>query len=132
MGSAGKKNLVIELKKPSLNAGIKEKNQIETYASIVANDNRFPKENTKWQFLLITKDFSNDIKPLLKQADRKKGHIVKGDNYDVYVLDWGEIISEAKIRHEFLKEKLNINLKDNEEGINYLRSRYKEYLPDNF
>jgi hypothetical protein len=131
LGSAGKKNLVIELKKPSLNAGIKEKNQIETYAAIVANDNRFPKENTRWLFLLITKDFKDDIKPLLKQSDRKKGHIVRGDNYDVFILDWGEIISEAKIRHEFLKEKLNINLKDNEEGLKYLRNKYKEYLPEN-
>lgn len=129
LGSAGKENLVIELKRPKIDAGFDEKTQIESYATRVANDNRFPKAKTRWRFLLITRDFKDEIKPLLTQKNRKYGHIHEGENFDVYILSWGDIISEAKQRHEFIKEKLNLNLEDNNEGLEYLKDKYKQYLP---
>lgn len=132
LGSAGKENLVIELKRPTVDAGLKEMSQIMGYASNVANDNRFPKDNTKWKFILITRDIKSELKPQLNQKNRKYGHISEGDNFDVYILDWGKVISEAKLRHEFIKDKLNISLQDNKAGLDYLRTKYKEYLPDEF
>lgn len=130
LGTAGKENLFIELKRPSLNASISEMGQIMSYASKVANDKRFPKEKTRWKFLLITKDFKPELEPQLKQKNRKIGHVSEGDNFDVFILTWGQIISEAKQRHEYIKEKLNINLRENEEGLNYLKTKYKQYLPN--
>ncbi len=128
-GKSGFENLVIELKKPKLNAGFEERTQIESYATKVANDRRFSKGKTKWKFILITSDIKKELEPILNQKNRKYGHIVEGDNYDVFILTWGDIITEAKIRHNFIKEKLNLNLQDNEAGLNYLRTKYKEYLP---
>lgn len=130
LGTAGKENLVIELKKPSLNAGIGEMGQIMSYASKVAQDRRFPKDKTRWKFILITKDVKDELEPQLKQKNRKFGHVTEGDNFDVYVLAWGDIITEAKQRHEFIKEKLNLNLQDNAEGLDYLRTKYRQYLPN--
>jgi hypothetical protein len=130
LGTAGKENLVIELKRPSLNAGMTEMGQIMSYASKVASDKRFPKDRTRWKFLLITKDFSPELEPQLKQKNRKFGHVSEGENFDVFILSWGDIISEAKQRHEFIKEKLNLNLQDNQEGLNYLKTKYKQYLPN--
>lgn len=130
LGNAGYENLVIELKKPKLDAGFDEKTQIESYATRVANDNRFPKEKTRWKFVLITKAIKPEIIPLLKQKNRKYGHVSEGDNFDVFILTWGDIIAEAKIRHTYIKEKLNMNLLDNESGLNYIKSKYSEYLPD--
>lgn len=132
MGSAGKENLVIELKKPSLDAGFDEKTQIESYASKVSNDRRFPKEKTRWKFILVTKDIKTELSPHLRQANRSYGHISQLDNCDVFILTWGDIISEAKLRHEFIKEKLNINLQANEEGLAYIKEKYREYLPQGF
>ncbi|WP_126973923.1 ATP-binding protein [Gynurincola endophyticus] len=132
LGNAGKENLVIELKKPRVDAGFDEKSQIESYASKVSNDPRFPKDKTRWKFILITKDVKPEIEPLLRQKHRRYGYVSEGDNFDVYILTWGEIITHAKIRHEFIKEKLSINLLDNEQGLNYLRAKYKEYLPNDF
>lgn len=129
IGKAGFENLVIELKKPKLDAGFTEKTQIESYATKVANDKRFPKGKTRWKFLLITKDIKREIEPLLQQKNRKYGHIYEGDNYDVYILTWGDIFTEAKIRLNYIKDKLNINLKNNEEGLGYIKMKYKEYLP---
>lgn len=132
LGSAGKENLVIELKRPRVDAGLSEMSQIMGYASKVANDKRFPKDNTKWKFVLITKDIKAELEPQLNQKNRKYGHVSEGENFDVFILDWGKVISEARLRHEFIKEKLNISLQDNEEGLDYLRTKYKEYLPDDF
>jgi hypothetical protein len=132
MGSSGKENLVIELKKPNKLAGFEEKSQIESYASRVINDPRFPKENTNWKFILLVKDIKPEIASSINQKGRSKGHIIEGENYDVFILTWGDVLTEAKIRHEFIKEKLNLNLSDNEKGLQYLRTKYKEYLPESF
>lgn len=132
LGSAGKENLVIELKKPVLDAGFTEKTQIESYASKVINDNRFPKAKTRWKFILVTKGIKKELEPVLNQANRKYGHVSQMENCDVYILTWGDIITEAKLRHEFIKEKLNINLQENEEGLAYIKNKYKEYLPEGF
>ncbi len=132
LGSAGKENLVIELKKPTVDAGFTEKTQIESYATKVSNDPRFPKDKTRWKFLLITKDIKPEIEPLLQQKNRKYGHVSEGENFDVYILPWGHILTDAKTRHEFIKEKLNLNLQDNEQGLEYLKKKYREYLPEDF
>ena len=127
-----KTNLIIELKKPKVDAGVEELMQIKLYASRISQDRRFPKEKTKWKFLLITKDIKPDIEPELEQTDRKYGHVIATELYDVYVLTWGHILSEAKTRYEFIKEKLNLNLLDNEHNLDYLKSKYNEYLPKDF
>lgn len=132
LGKSGFENLVIELKKPKLDAGFIEKTQIESYATKVAKDRRFPKDKTRWKFILVTKDIKSEIEPLLKQKNRKYGHIAEGDNYDVFVLTWGDIITEAKIRLNYIKEKLSVNLQDNEQGLGYIKAKYKEYLPEDF
>lgn len=131
VGKSGFENLIIELKKPKLDAGFDEKTQIESYATKVANDKRFPKGKTRWKFILVTKDIKSEIEPFLKQKNRKYGHIHEGDNFDVFILTWGDIITEAKIRHNFIKEKLNLNLQNNEAGLDYLKAKYKQYLPNN-
>jgi hypothetical protein len=132
MGSLGKENLIIELKKPDKDAGFIEKSQIESYATKVSNDPRFPKVKTKWKFLLITKNIKSEIEPLLNQKNRKYSHVSEGENFDVYILPWGHILSEARTRHEFIRDKLNLNLQDNEQGLDYLKTKYKEYLPEEF
>ena len=103
--------------------------QIKLYASRISQDRRFPKEKTKWKFILVTKDIKSDIEPELEQTNREYGHVVATDLYDVYVLTWGHILTQAKTRYEFIKEKLNLNLMDNEKNLDYLKTKYKEYLP---
>ena len=57
-------HLVIELKRPSCKIGQKEIGQIENYAFTVADDERFDKLKTKWNFILV----GNDLNQF---ADRK-------------------------------------------------------------
>ena len=125
-------NLIIELKKPNINAGMKELTQIQLYAQKVSDDERFPKINSKWKFILLVNGIKKEIEPQMKQNNRTYGHITETDNFNIYVLTWGYIIAEAKARYEYLKEKLNISYTDNSDAINYLKEKYKQYLPEDF
>ncbi|MCX6244655.1 MAG: ATP-binding protein [Bacteroidetes bacterium] len=123
-------NLVIELKKPTVDAGIIEYGQIQLYANHVSIDQRFPKEKTNWRFLLVTRDIKPEFEPQLNQENREYGHVFASKNVDVFVLPWGRIINNARTKYQYLKEKLNLRIQSNEDGLNFLRSKYKEYLPD--
>lgn len=133
MGKPGyNENLVIELKKPTKNAGLIELSQIQAYAASVINDRRFPKEKTKWNFLLVTKDIKPELEPSLNQENREYGHVTMSKNMNVFVLTWGDIINKAKTKYEYIKKKLNYEIESNEEGLEYLKKKYQEYLPEEF
>ncbi|MFY0600476.1 MAG: ATP-binding protein [Cyclobacteriaceae bacterium] len=123
-------NLVVELKRPNKRVGTDELDQIKKYARAVAKDDRFPKNKTKWVFILLVTEMNEDAKSECDQRDRDFGHIDTKDNYDVYVKKWGYLLNEAEARHEYLKNKLNYNISENEEGVSLLKKKYSEYLPE--
>ncbi len=125
-------NLVIELKKPTVDAGFPQLQQIQSYAQKVQKDPRFPMENTKWKFILLVRDVKDEIEPQLKQQHRAYGHVLESENLDVWVIKWGYIIQKARARYEFVKEKLNLSFKDNTNALELLRNKYKQYLPTDF
>jgi hypothetical protein len=121
-------NLVIELKRPTHTLGKKELDQIKGYAFAVAEDKRFPKENTQWNFVLIGQDFNNYVKQELQ--DRKNG---SGNFYNssdgsiaISVLRWNSIIQENKLRLDFLRDKLSFSLEDSQPSIDYLHKTYAD------
>jgi len=123
------RNLVIEIKRPSkIITGI-EIQQIMKYATAVQNDNRFEKEKTKWVFYLLATELDESAEMQCQSTDRPYGHLLKAQNMDVYVYKWNRLLNEAHTRHQYLKEKLNYNILENEEGIQLLKRRYEEYLP---
>lgn len=123
-------NLVIELKRPSCTITSKEISQIEGYAYAVEENSYFDKEKTKWKFILIGIKLDSFAKKKVSQSDRPYGLLTKTDNIEVWVKEWNQIIQEAKGKHKFLKDKLELEVRDNEEGLKYLRSKYKEFLPE--
>lgn len=123
-------NLIIELKKPTVAAGFKELSQIQQYAQRIQKDSRFPKDKTKWTFYLVTSEVKEELEPQLNQDKREYGHVTQSANLDVHVVRWGDIISKAKARYRYIKEKLNYNLESNEDALTLLRNKYQEYLPE--
>jgi hypothetical protein len=131
LGKAGHfENLVIEIKKPTVDAGLIEYNQITKYADKINSDVRFPKDKTKWTFVLLVRDIKDELSMLCNQENRKPGHVIQNKNCNVFILRWSDIISDAKARYEYVKEKLNFNLDSNDESLTLLRSKYKQYLPE--
>jgi hypothetical protein len=123
-------NLVVELKRPSQQIRTEELNQIKAYAHAVQNDTRFPKERTRWKFILMSTNIAPDAMFECNQLHRKFGHILEADGLDVFVVKWGDLLNEADARHQYLKEKLGYTISSNEEGISLLDRKYKQYLPD--
>jgi hypothetical protein len=127
LGEVGRfKNLVIKLKKPSKKLTPKEVNQIKTYARRVANDERFPKEKTKWTFFLLGAEMDEDVKFEMRQEGREFGNILVQDNISVWVMTWGDILNIAEARLQYLKEKLNYKVSKDVESVNFLRNKYRE------
>lgn len=122
-------NLVIELKKPTVRAGFDEVSQIQRYAQIVADDDRFDKLKTKWVFILLTRGHKDEIRGMVNPSDRPFGHIIKADNYDVFVYQWSAVLQTAKGKLDFLKERLNFQIESNHEGLDYLRKKHNQFLP---
>ena len=126
------KNLIIELKRPTVDGGFDQLRQIQSYAQKVQKDSRFPKESTKWKFILLVRNVLDEIEPQLKQQNREYGHVLQTDNLDVWVLPWGYVIQKARARYKYVKDKLNLTFKDNQDALDFLNLKYKQYLPEEF
>lgn len=125
-------NLVIELKRPSCIIGQKEITQIKSYAFAIEENEYFDKEKTKWKFILIGVKLDKFTLREINQQGRAKGHIyTSADGHvEVWVKEWGQIIQDAKGKYHHLKNKLELEVKDNKEGLEYLQEKYKVYLPN--
>jgi hypothetical protein len=125
-------NLVIELKRPTKDAGFDELNQIQSYANKVSNDTRFPKEKTNWTFILLVHNIKDELNATVEQEHRRYGHVQESKNVNVFILRWSDIIQAARARYKYIKDKLDLNFQTNEDALALLREKYKKYLPDNF
>jgi hypothetical protein len=125
-------NLIIELKRPSCTIGEKEISQIKNYAYAVEENEYFDKEKTKWKFILLGVKLDNYAIREMNQQGRVRGNIYRSDdgNIEVWVKEWNQVINDAKGKYRYLQEKLELQVKDNNSGIEYLRAKYNEYLPD--
>jgi len=114
-------HLVIELKRPDCKLGKDEISQIENYAFSVADDERFDKKQTKWTFILIGNDLSSFGENRCKVQGREYGHIHASDDgsVNVFVRRWASIISQAKWRYQFFKDRLELQVTA-EDGLKYL------------
>lgn len=131
LGQAGyHRNLVIELKRPNKTITTKEIEQIKKYARVVSADTRFPKEKTSWVFILLAAGLNQDAEFECKQKNRKFGHVHEDEGIDVFVIRWGDLLNEAEARHQFLKDKINLNMTESEDGIELLRKKYAQFLPE--
>lgn len=127
-------NLVIELKRPSCVLSKIELDQIEDYAFQISQNNLFPKEKTKWNFIIIAKDYNDFVRFKLKDVDSKnKGNYYNSEDgsISISVKRWNELIHENKLKYSFLKEKLAYKIDDDMEGLTYVKSKYAQYFKGN-
>jgi len=120
-------NLVIELKRPIKILGKKELDQIEGYAYAIADDALFPKENTKWNFLLLGMDFDKYVERKLQDKKDGDGNYYNSDDghISISVCKWNKIIQENKLRFDFLKNKLDYTMTESDQALEYLHTKYK-------
>lgn len=120
--------LVVELKRPRQKINDEVISQIKKYAYAVQEDNRFDKERCRWKFIAVSDEFDNYAKREASSNDRPKGCIYNGDNLQVYIMTWAEVITNAKARLKFYQDQLNYASNDSN-SLAYLKEKYEQFLP---
>jgi flagellar biosynthesis chaperone FliJ/mRNA-degrading endonuclease YafQ of YafQ-DinJ toxin-antitoxin module len=105
-------NIVVELKHPKIELGMKEYNQVTTYLNVIMSEPQFNASNMNWEFYLVGNDFdnSNFIANHLENAKihGERSLIMKIPGAKFYVKKWSEIFTEFELKHEFLNQKLQL------------------------
>lgn len=112
--SFGIENIVVELKRPSVNLGELELSQIKNYMRLIYKEPQFSSVKAKWTFILVGNDFDKsgtiENEFLTNQSWGKKGlvlHIENStQNYEIYVMKWSSIFDDFEMRHDFLMKRL--------------------------
>jgi len=127
-----REHLVIELKRPSVHIGLEEIGQIENYAMTVAGDTRFAATDTRWEFWIVGDNMAPSASIKANQARREPGITMETDtpvNLVVRAVTWAQVIRNAKHRLQFVKDSLDYD-PSTEAGLDYLRAKHAEFLPD--
>lgn len=117
-GEHSQKNIVVELKRPSIKLGKKEYDQIYGYMEKIQAEGICNGVNQSWEFYLIGTDYDNHIKNQHNNA-KNYGEINRGltcsledGRFKIYVRKWSDILEvEWKSKMKCLKEKLAIKAK---------------------
>ena len=122
------KNVIVELKGPSVNLGSKEMLQVDKYRNTILNEPQFNSNVAKWDFILIGNKFDSYIEGQIKNSEQhgEKNLVYNVENFKIYVKTWSGIFDEFEIAHEFLNQKLELDkdkligkLASAEEGVNF-------------
>ncbi len=121
-------NIVVELKRPSVELGSKEMTQIEEYALAVMRDERFNKPNVKWDFWLIGNSLDEFVESRRNQVGFPFGYVQRTERMSIQVRTWSEVINDARHRLKFVERNLDYRA-DHADGVEYLRETHARYLP---
>ncbi|TPK85356.1 hypothetical protein FJ934_27315 [Mesorhizobium sp. B2-4-12] len=123
-------HLIVELKRASKSLSHTDFAQLMRYANTIMKDARYNKTNVEWSFWLIGTDVAEDLDTLVNSSDRPAGcaHIFKEGRGRVWVKTWGQILHDCITRHQFVKDKLNIAITD-DDAVHYLNEIYPDFIP---
>ena len=126
-------HLIIELKRPTVDIDIPELQQIYSYAVAVASDDRFSVGHAEWEFWIVSAGMTPSAKGLANQAGKPPGLYYDSVNSNpkvrVWARTWAEVIHDAKVRLQFYKEKLSLEV-DSEVAVKRLKRTYAKYFND--
>lgn len=106
--------LLIELKRPSLVVGRKELDQLEDYVNAIIQQPDFQNTSTSWNFYLVSTEYDKGMEGRITQKERPTGLFIEKDKYRVWVKTWAEIVRDCESRVNFVQEKLQIEVSNEE------------------
>lgn len=101
-------NIIVELKRPSVNIGKKQFSQIEDYLGYIVNEDRFNSQLRNWKFYIVGKSVDDYIKGLYEnQKNKGKKFLVQSiKNYEIFALTWDDLFKIFENRHKQLINRL--------------------------
>lgn len=123
-------HLIIELKRPTVEIGLKETTQIKQYAAAIASDERFKDTKTRWVFWAVSNKISDEVRLEINQRDRPSGLLMDNSerSLKIWVKTWGQLIDECKARLRLFQKELNYQA-DEDSALEYLHKVHDKYLP---
>ncbi|HQK40846.1 MAG TPA: ATP-binding protein, partial [Flavobacterium alvei] len=101
-------NIIVELKRPSVEIGKVQFDQIEEYIRFIINEPKFISELRTWKLILVGKKVDDWIKDKYESNKGKgKRFLVEAvRNYEIYAMTWDDLFKIFDIRHKHLVNKL--------------------------
>jgi hypothetical protein len=106
--------LLLELKRPSIEVGRKQLDQLEDYVNAIKEQPDFIGTSTTWHFYLVTGEYDHAVKGRITQTGRATGLFLEQPNVKVWVKTWAEIIRECEGRLRFIQDRLQIQVSQEE------------------
>ena len=128
-------NIIVELKRPSVNIGITQYRQIEDYLRLIKNEPKFNSQSRLWKFYVISAVIDDDIKSKYEsfKSQNKRYLVYFEGNYEIYALSWDDVFQEFYYKHDYMLSKFNFskesikveieNVRKDAEGSNTLTQR---------
>jgi hypothetical protein len=131
MRSGEIEHLVIELKRPTVEIGVPQLHQAFSYAMAVAADERFSVGQAEWEFWIVSSGMTKEARALSNQADKPPGLYFDSGTSNpkvrVWARTWAEIIHDARVRMQFYKDRLSLEV-DSEAAVRKLQRTYARYF----
>lgn len=101
-------NIIVELKRPSVQIGKVQFDQIEEYIRFIINEPKFNSELRTWKLILVGKNVDEWIKDKYEsnKAKGKRFLVEAVRNYEIYAMTWDDLFKIFDIRHKHLINKL--------------------------
>jgi hypothetical protein len=120
--------LVVELKRPKKKIDLDVITQLKRYANAVTNDERFRDNKTRWIFIAVSNEMTDDARSDANSPDRPRGVVGYTKNGSIWAKSWGQIIQDCKGRLNFFKESLQYEA-DRDSAKSYLTKAHEKYVP---
>lgn len=104
-------NIIVELKRPSVNIGKIQHRQVEDYLDLIKNEPRFNATTRIWKFIVIGKNIETDITDKYESFKHfnKRYLTYQQGRFEIYTMSWDDIFQEFKYRHQYILGKLKFN-----------------------
>jgi hypothetical protein len=128
-GRSDDNHLIVELKRANKRLSMKDYGQIFDYANSVIQDSRFDKTGVSWDFWLLGVEIDDALNELCNASDRPAGcaHLFRNHRAKIWVKTWGDIIHDCLGRHEYIRNKLELEA-DEDESAAYLKEMYMKVV----
>lgn len=116
-------NIIVELKRPSVDIGIKQYRQIEDYFSLIKNDPNFNAQSRIWKFFVVGKTIDKDVTDKYEsfKVYNKRYLVNIQGHYEIYAMTWDDLFKEFEYRHYYILEKLNFDDKTIQQEIEQVK-----------
>lgn len=119
LGNMVQEHIIVELKRPSVNVGIKQYRQIEDYFNLIKAEPMFNSSSRIWRFYVVSTEVEDEIKAKYESFKpyNKRYMVYKEGNYEIYAISWDDVFQEFMYKNQYILEKLSFSKEEIQQEI---------------